>query len=61
MPEPTAVAAREVPPPAATELARDAQAQLALTELFPHLRSAADLELRDLFVSLRLAPHARAG
>ena len=50
-------------PPAATatvaaapalQLQRDAQAQLALNELFPHLRQASDAALRDIFVSLRV-------
>lgn len=39
--------------PMTTRLQREAQAQLALTELFPHLRSASDDALRDIFVSLR--------
>ena len=32
----------------------DLQAQLALNELFPHLRQASDAALRDIFVSLRV-------
>ena len=35
-------------------LQRQAQAQLALNELFPHLRLASDVALRDIFVSLRV-------
>ncbi len=37
-------------------LQREARAQLALSELFPHLRAASDAALRDIFVSLRV-PH----
>lgn len=40
--------------PAADGLQREAQAQLALNELFPHLRVASDAALRDIFVSLRV-------
>lgn len=54
-----AAAMRLAVPPSAAQLSREAQAQLALTELFPHLRSDADQALRDLFVSLRLPPAAR--
>ena len=39
-------------------LQREAQAQLALNELFPHLRTASDAALRDIFVSLRLPARA---
>jgi hypothetical protein len=46
---PPAPAQRALPP-----LPREAQAQLALTELFPHLRAAADQALRELFPGLRL-------
>ena len=40
--------------PLAAGLQREAQAQLALNELFPHLRLASDAALRDIFVSLRV-------
>jgi hypothetical protein len=50
---PPAAPAR-VTAPLATQLQRDAQAQLALNELFPHLRVASDAALRDIFVSLRV-------
>ncbi len=55
-------AASVTAPAAADGLQREAQAQLALNELFPHLRAASDAALRDIFVSLRLAarPHANA-
>lgn len=55
-------AARVMAPVATDGLQREAQAQLALNELFPHLRAASDAALRDIFVSLRLAarPHANA-
>lgn len=55
----SAAASRPVLPASAAQLSSEAQAQLALTELFPHLRTDADLALRDLFVSLRLPPAAR--
>ena len=38
----------------AERLQREAIAQLALNELFPHLRLASDAALRDIFVSLRV-------
>lgn len=41
------------------QLQREAQAQLALNELFPHLRSASDAALRDIVISLRV-PSATA-
>ena len=41
-------------PALAAGLQREAQAQLALNELFPHLRLASDAALRDIFVSLRV-------
>ena len=41
-------------PAFADGLQREAQAQLALNELFPHLRLASDAALRDIFVSLRV-------
>jgi len=47
-------AAAPIAAPLATQLQRDAQAQLALNELFPHLRVASDAALRDIFVSLRV-------
>ena len=55
-------AASVTAPAAADGLQREAQAQLALNELFPHLSAASDAALRDIFVSLRLAarPHANA-
>jgi hypothetical protein len=40
--------------PHAYHLQREALAQLALNELFPHLRVASDAALRDIFVSLRV-------
>lgn len=46
-------------PVLAAGLQREAQAQLALNELFPHLRLASDAALRDIFVSLRV--RARPG
>jgi hypothetical protein len=49
--------------PHADRLQREALAQLALNELFPHLRAASDAALRDIFVSLRVpspAPVATA-
>jgi hypothetical protein len=42
-------------------LQREAQAQLALNELFPHLRVASDAALLDIFVSLRVPARAQAG
>jgi hypothetical protein len=47
--------------PSADGLQREAQAQLALNELFPHLRVASDAALRDIFVSLRVPARAQAG
>jgi hypothetical protein len=44
----------------ANHLQCEARAQLALTELFPHLRLASDAALRDLFVSLRLPARVSA-
>ena len=41
-------------------LQSEAQAQLALNELFPHLRVASDAALRDIFVSLRVPARAMA-
>jgi hypothetical protein len=52
-----AVATKPLAPP--DRLQQDAQAQLALTELFPHLRHASDDALRDIIISLRV-PAARA-
>jgi hypothetical protein len=49
-----APAAAVTAPALATGLQREAQAQLALNELFPHLRLASDAALRDIFVSLRV-------
>lgn len=46
--------------PAADGLQREAQAQLALNELFPHLRLASDAALRDIFVSLRVPARPQA-
>lgn len=46
--------------PEADGLQREAQVQLALNELFPHLRAASDAALRDIFVSLRLPAQPRA-
>jgi hypothetical protein len=43
----------------AERLQQDASAQLALTELFPHLRHASDDALRDIIISLRV-PAARS-
>lgn len=54
MPAPTA------PAPAADGLQREAQAQLALNELFPHLRVASDAALRDIFISLRVPARPQA-
>jgi hypothetical protein len=53
---PAAVAAA----PAAEGLQREAQAQLALNDLFPHLRLASDAALRDIFVSLRVPARPQA-
>lgn len=55
-----APAARSMAPAAAAGLQREAQAQLALNELFPHLRAASDAALRDIFVSLRLPARQQA-
>jgi hypothetical protein len=52
-----------VSPPADELLHREARAQLALNDLFPHLRAASDAALRDLVISLRVpvvSPSARA-
>jgi hypothetical protein len=49
-----AAAAALTAPALATGLQHEAQAQLALNELFPHLRQASDAALRDIFVSLRV-------
>jgi hypothetical protein len=48
------------PRTSADGLQREAQAQLALTELFPHLRVASDAALRDIFVSLRVPARPQA-
>jgi hypothetical protein len=45
---------------AADGLQREARAQLALNELFPHLRAASDAALRDIFVSLRVPVQQQA-
>ena len=50
----TAPAIAPAAPALAAGLQREAQAQLALNELFPHLRLASDVALRDIFVSLRV-------
>jgi hypothetical protein len=50
----SAPAAALTAPALADGLQRQAQAQLALNELFPHLRQASDAALRDIFVSLRV-------
>lgn len=50
----SAHAAALAAPALADGLQRQAQAQLALNELFPHLRLASDVALRDIFVSLRV-------
>jgi hypothetical protein len=54
-----ALATASAAPTLAPVLQDEAQAQLALNELFPHLRLASDAALRDIFVSLRVP--ARAG
>lgn len=59
-----AASAGSLPPAAQADAQADAQAnvqaQLALNELFPHLRAASDAALRDIFVSLRLPARPQA-
>lgn len=47
--------------PAATPLTGQLDAQLALAELFPDLRAAADAALAEIFPALRLRGRTSAG
>ena len=57
----SASAAAPATPALDAGLQREAQAQLALNELFPHLRLASDAALRDIFLSRRVPARPAAG
>ena len=57
-PSTSALHFRAAAPALADGLQREAQAKLALNDLFPHLRTASDAALRDIFVS---QPHGPTG